>query len=255
MTMQSPDHRSASFAPRQILMKQGEYGNCAWLIQEGEVDVFTTCDQGIKRIASLPSKHVVGEMALIDHGQRTATVVARTPVIATEIPRNSFEHLFETSEPFARYLLSHLINTIRAHRGLEIAHPFAAGPGIRSCEDPGRILERRVFAPGHMVFREDDEGEAAYLIQSGEVSVLRGSNTVTTLGAGRMFGEMALLRHAKRSASVVVAACGATVEIIRHKEFDLALLAMPRVLRTLCRAYLSYLAEPVLSEEKPEQAA
>lgn len=235
---------TVSFSPGQVLMKQGEQGRVAWLIQEGEVDVCVDAPGGMKRLARLDSKHVVGEMALIDSGLRTATVVARSPVTATEIPRELFEKMLDSCEPMARHVLSHLINAVRANRGVAIIQPSVTGPSIRSTEDSGRILERRVFGPGTTIFRENDPGEAAYLIQSGSVTIVKEDRIIATLGPGRTFGEMALLKNGKRMAAAVVSEEGAAVEIIRRREFDHAITTMPKILRSLTHAYLTYLASP-----------
>jgi len=224
-------------------MKQGEKGQIAWLIQEGEVDVFMESPGGMRKLARLNSNHVVGEMSLIDSGLRTATVVARTPVTATEIRRELFDRMLDTCEPLARHMLSHLVNAVRTSRGVDIIQPTVIGPTIRSTEDSTRILERRMFAPNTTIFRENDTGEAAYLIQSGKVMIVKEERVIAALGPGRTFGEMALLKNVKRMAGAVVSDEGAAVEIIRRREFDTAVNSMPKVLRSLTHAYLNYLAD------------
>jgi eukaryotic-like serine/threonine-protein kinase len=70
----------------------------------------------------------------------------------------------------------------------------------------GLHLPRRSFAKGALIIREDDVGDAAYIITSGSCRVYRrsgdGEETLATLGAGEVFGEMALLLDEARVASV-----------------------------------------------------
>lgn len=233
--------KTVSFSPGHVLMKQGDHGQMAWLLQDGEVEVYTDTGSGKKSLARLSGKQVVGEMALIDNGLRTATVVVKAPVTATEIPREVFNKMFDSCEPLARHVLSHLVNAVRASRGIAITETAMNGPTIRSTEDSGRILERRVFGAGTFIFRENDPAEAAYLIQTGSVNIMRDTGLIATLGAGRTFGEMALLRNAKRMASAVVGENGAAVEIIRRREFEKAINSMPKILQALTHAYLGYL--------------
>jgi cAMP-dependent protein kinase regulator len=234
-----------NFGPGQTLMKQGDHGNMAWLLQDGEVEVYTDTDTGRKSLARLRGKQVVGEMALIDNGLRTATVVVREPVTATEIPRDAFTRMFNSCEPLARHVLSHLVNAVRASRGIAVTEAAISGPTIRSSEDSGRILERRVFGAGTFIFRENDPAEAAYLIQTGSVNIVQGgTKIIATLLPGRTFGEMALLRNARRMASAIVGEGGAAVEIIRRREFEKAISTMPKILQSLTQAYLGYLLNP-----------
>ena len=234
--------KTVNFGPGHVLMKQGSRGNVAWLLQDGEVEVYAESEEGGKKsLARLSGKQVVGEMALIDNGLRTASVVVRAPVTATEIPRDVFNKMFDSCEPLARHVLSHLVNAVRASRGIAIVESAVSGPMIRSSEDSGRILERRVFGAGTFIFRENDPGEAAYLIQSGSVNIMHETTLVASLGPGRTFGEIALLRNAKRMASAVVGENGAAVEIIRRREFDKAINSMPKILQSLTNAYLGYL--------------
>lgn len=240
MTVMMPPLPTATFPEGSLLTRQGEPGDAAWLILEGEVEVFVTHGDETRKVGRLSRKQVVGEMALIDPGLRTATVVARTQVSATEIPRLAFDRLLAESEPLARHILSHLINAVRMARGVGISEPQADGPAIRSSDDGERILERRVFGGGHLIFRENDPAESAYLIQSGKVLLTRGDTVLSVLGPGRMFGEVALLRGTKRTANALVDGAGATVEIIRRREFDLVMQGMPKILQALARTYLSY---------------
>jgi cyclic nucleotide-binding protein/transmembrane secretion effector len=58
-------------------------------------------------------------------------------------------------------------------------------------------------APGTAVVREGEPGHHFYVIEDGEVEVVRDDRTVATLGSGDYFGEIALLRHHRQDATVV----------------------------------------------------
>lgn len=69
------------------------------------------------------------------------------------------------------------------------------------------LLMKKVFESGQVVFKEGDPGQEAYLIRGGYVSIrkLDGDREVelATRGPGEIIGEMALLDHHSRSATVV----------------------------------------------------
>ena len=243
-TMDSSRMPITTFPQGAFITHQGERGDVAWLIIEGEVDVLIAEGESLKPVGRIKPKQVVGEMALIDDGPRTATVIARSPVTATELPRAAFQRLLAGSEPLVRQILTHLINTIRAQRGLDTSLPdHFSGPSIRSTKDGDRILERRVFSAGHTLFRQSEPADAGYLIQTGTVALSKDGTRVARLGAGRLFGELALLSGTRRTCTAIVDEGGATVEIIRRRELNQATASMPTILKSLTQAYLTYVTD------------
>jgi hypothetical protein len=59
------------------------------------------------------------------------------------------------------------------------------------------------ISPGSVIISEGDQGDRFYGIVRGEVEVRRGAVAQRTLGPGDHFGEIALLRDIKRTATVV----------------------------------------------------
>ena len=70
----------------------------------------------------------------------------------------------------------------------------------------GLHLPRRAHAAGDIIIREGEAGDAAYIIVSGKCRAFRQAGdveeTLTTMGPGDVFGEMALLLDEPRAASV-----------------------------------------------------
>jgi serine/threonine-protein kinase len=70
----------------------------------------------------------------------------------------------------------------------------------------GLHLPRKTFAPGEVIIHEGEVGDAAYMIVSGSCRAFRavdgGQETLGTMKAGDVFGEMALLLAEPRAASV-----------------------------------------------------
>jgi CRP-like cAMP-binding protein len=65
------------------------------------------------------------------------------------------------------------------------------------------VLSRKVLPPGQVIFRAEDPGLSAYLIRRGTVEIYKQDGgediTIAQLGAGEMFGEMALFNAGRRS--------------------------------------------------------
>ncbi len=71
----------------------------------------------------------------------------------------------------------------------------------------GLHLPQKHFAPGEIIVREGDEGNAAYMIVAGKCRAFRkteaGEETLSVMEPGETFGEMALILFEPRSASVI----------------------------------------------------
>ena len=68
--------------------------------------------------------------------------------------------------------------------------------------DLASMLEERSFAPGQAIFRQGEEGDSMYIIARGQVRIHIGEHELRIMGEHEVFGEMAALDPAPRSASV-----------------------------------------------------
>jgi CRP/FNR family transcriptional regulator, cyclic AMP receptor protein len=76
----------------------------------------------------------------------------------------------------------------------------------------------RSFRAGEIIFRHGDPAEELYIVKSGKVEIRLGNRLLDTLPELSIFGEMALIDHSPRSATVV-AATDATVVPVDEKQF------------------------------------
>jgi MFS family permease len=73
---------------------------------------------------------------------------------------------------------------------------------LPAIEQLARGLEPVVVPAGRPVFDQGDVGDRYYVIESGEAEVVGDGRVVATLGPGEGFGEIALLRRVRRTATV-----------------------------------------------------
>ncbi len=105
--------------------------------------------------------------------------------------------------------------TARCKEALGGCPLFAGLPGdaLAALASTARFL---TFAPGEAVVREGEASRALYVIDHGEVMVLRGGQAVARVGPGEVFGEMAFLSGAPRAATVRAASGLTVVEVDAH---------------------------------------
>lgn len=66
-----------SWADGEAIVRQGEVGNCMYVIQAGKVEVLRETDEGEVSLAVLGAGDFFGEMSIFEREVRSATVRAR----------------------------------------------------------------------------------------------------------------------------------------------------------------------------------
>jgi CRP-like cAMP-binding protein len=61
------------------------------------------------------------------------------------------------------------------------------------------------YAPEARIFSNDDPGDCLYVVKSGQVNIVRYGTVLENVRAGGIFGEMALIDGAPRSANAIAA--------------------------------------------------
>jgi CRP-like cAMP-binding protein len=84
-----------------VLMRQGDTGDAAYVVIQGEFEVQKQSGQSMIKIDVRSPGDVVGEMALLSRASRTATVIAKTDAETMRIPPEAFEELLASSSTAA----------------------------------------------------------------------------------------------------------------------------------------------------------
>jgi len=105
------------YSAGEQIFTEGEAGDCAYLIEEGSVEVIVM-DQGSERLISTMGKgEMFGEVALIDYQPRTATVRAVEKSVLVPIRRKLVESLLEKGDPVLSHLLLVILERFRNKQG------------------------------------------------------------------------------------------------------------------------------------------
>jgi signal transduction histidine kinase len=89
----------------EILIKQGDLGDSAYVVIKGEFEIQKQAGQSLIKIDIRNPGDVVGEMALLSQGPRNATVIAKTDSETLRIPKEAFENLLSSSTTAALAVL------------------------------------------------------------------------------------------------------------------------------------------------------
>jgi CRP/FNR family transcriptional regulator, cyclic AMP receptor protein len=92
-----------------VLIDQGQMGREAFVIVDGSA----TVKRNGKKVATLGPGSVVGELSLLDHGPRTATVTADVDTTVLVIEQRHFLGVLESVPSLSRKLLASLAGRVR----------------------------------------------------------------------------------------------------------------------------------------------
>ncbi len=84
-----------TYQPGQVLMRQGDVGDAAYVIIEGDAQVTVATEGGEIPIAQLHDGDFLGEIAILCDTPRTATVTAKSAVKALRIRKEPFFELLQ----------------------------------------------------------------------------------------------------------------------------------------------------------------
>lgn len=92
-----------------VLVDQGDAGREAFVVIEGTA----TVKRNNRKVATLGPGDAIGELSLLDHGPRTATVTADTDVTLLVLSAREFSGVLEDVPSLAHKLLGELAGQVR----------------------------------------------------------------------------------------------------------------------------------------------
>jgi EAL domain-containing protein (putative c-di-GMP-specific phosphodiesterase class I)/CRP-like cAMP-binding protein len=120
-----------SVADGSIIFREGDAGDCAYVIDSGRVLVYLTKDQEEIPISILGAGEIFGEMSLIDNLSRSASVRCIEDCVLTVITREQMLQRFQGSDGLVQLLLKVLMTRLRRNN-LAISNQWDVVNGKKS---------------------------------------------------------------------------------------------------------------------------
>ncbi|MEQ8664293.1 MAG: cyclic nucleotide-binding domain-containing protein [Rhodospirillales bacterium] len=114
-------------------------------------------------------------------------------------------------------------------------------------------MEATQFPAGEILFDEGDEADAAYLVQDGIVEIVIDGKVVGEVGAGRLFGEMALI-SAKPRAATARTKTEVTCIVVPRPVFDSILRNADAFTRALIQSLIQHVRSSNRSSDDEDDA-
>ncbi len=219
--------------PGEYVIREGETGDSFFVVASGRVRVTRRGADGNEiDLAILTDGAFFGEMALLQDGARTASVVVDEEAQIFEINKDVLDHVVNTYPSVAAVLRNfyrqRLLSTAMA------THPLFAP---FSPDERRTLMERfksKNFVAGDILLEEGKRGTGLFILLYGALEVAKSQPggdklVLASLGPGDMFGEMSLLTNQPTVASVK-ATSDCFVLRLSKKKFDELIMTHPQIL-------------------------
>ncbi|XP_068714525.1 cAMP-dependent protein kinase type II regulatory subunit-like isoform X1 [Montipora foliosa] len=185
--------------PGDHVIDQGDDGDNFYVIDKGVYDIFVKIDGTDKLVGSYNEKGSFGELALMYNTPRAATIVATSEGILWALDRNTFR----------RILLKAAAKKRKIHEALLESVPMLKEITEYERMNLADALQSKKFKDGECVIQQGDEADCMFFVESGLASIkIRNQDDstqeveLTQCTKGGYFGELALVTHKPRAASV-----------------------------------------------------
>ncbi len=201
--------RPESVAEMQSFFTEGQASDKMYLLVEGEVSL----SRARKTLDIVKAGEIFGEIAVITQQPRAATAMARKACQVLVLDAAQLQQALQQTPEFALMLMNIMNNRLRLT--IALMKQTASLPAFGDREDL-RVFDKQrldelvaafrakppqTFPAGRVIMKEGDAGVAMYIVMRGRVNVSIKGVMVERVGPGGIFGEMALVDQASRSAT------------------------------------------------------
>ena len=103
-----------TFKTNDVILKEGEISDAAYLILEGKVAV-RKGDHGANPVvlATLDKGHVIGELALFDDSPHIASVIALEDTTVSAMSKEEFQRMINGMDPVMKGIVAMMVTRLR----------------------------------------------------------------------------------------------------------------------------------------------
>jgi len=179
--------------PEETIMEQGDDGDNFYIIAAGTVEVWISKDGAdAEKFTEISDGGSFGELALIYGTPRAATVKAKTDVKLWAIDRDSYRRILMGSTIRKRTKYEKFLEEIPLLKDLDKWERLSVADAA----------EPSTYVDGDVIVKQGDKGDEFFMIVDGKVSISKNGTVVGEMTRAQWFGEIALLTHDVRQATV-----------------------------------------------------
>ena len=106
-----------TYEDSEVVFREGEAADCAFVVLDGEADIYANTDSGQVVVGTLKSNQLLGELGVITNSPRSATIRARGKLVTLRISGEKFLKLLAENPSVALDVMRQLSGKlVLAHR-------------------------------------------------------------------------------------------------------------------------------------------
>jgi len=215
-------HKNTISAGVEMIV-EGADGDEFYVIDNGEFDVFVKAD----KVATLGRGKCCGELALLYDAPRNATVKATCDSVVWCVQRADFRNALQTM--YERKDATHM----ELLRKLEIFHSLLTNE-LHLISD---ACTHHDYKQGEHIVKEGEQGDRFYMIMEGQATWSKSDGTSGDVTSG-YFGELALINHVTRQATIIAKTNIKTLEL-KRADFVMLLGPVEDIMKAKAKIYKS----------------
>jgi len=228
---------SKKFKAGDVIIKQGDDGDCLYVVDTGELDVLYSGE----KVATIGQGKVFGEISLMYNCPRTATIIANSNVSLWGMDRSTFRRILMEESIRRRNLYQSFLEKVPL---LESLYPYERAK-VADALEPREYKDKEVI-----IKQGSTDTDTFFIIEKGTVICTKEPEESASgqdlkpveairLSEGDYFGELALLTNKPRQATVT-ALGDVRCLVISKKHFDQVMGPCEEILNRNTKTYESY---------------
>jgi CRP-like cAMP-binding protein len=184
-------------------------GDRMYLLLEGEVG-FMAKGQFVGLVRP---GDIFGEMALFAKAPRAASAMAKVNCKALSMSEKEFNAALAKTPEFALMMMAVMVQRLRQNiarkGGAAAPDSTVERPAVfnkKELADLANEIEPMGFSEGKVIMSAGATGIFMYVVQEGRVGISMNDKVIERVGAGGVFGEMAMVDNSSRAASAIAEA-------------------------------------------------
>lgn len=198
------------YSAGQGVIQEGDDGDCLYIVEEGKLSCLKMINGANQVVKICEPGDIFGELALLYNCPRAASVVAQEEAICWSLDRDSFNNIVKEAAALRRTRYEGFLKSVQ----------LLAEMGDYERSQIADALKSETFQQGDVIVKQDETGDRFYIVETGSLAAFKNGEKMMEYHVGDYFGELSLIEHQPRAASVTVMSETAIVLSLDQKAFN-----------------------------------